>query len=178
VKNKPQFPGKIFDGTATDRGSRTINAAPDYPSYDQLVAELIATQERVQELEAGGGEVLSAESDESISAGMPVVVKTNGHLARAQNSDPARYQVAGIALAEVAPTFAGNYASDGLISLEDWSAVTGSATLSVGATYFLSDVIGQLTITAPQTSGLFVVRIGRAVTTSTLAIELGQPIKL
>lgn len=176
---RPQFPSKgVYDGTADDRGSRTINASPSYLSYDQLVGEVIAAQERILELETGGSEALSAESDETISAGSPIVVLPNGHLANAQNSDPARYRVAGLMLVDVEPSFAGLYTTDSTVSLEDWSPVTGTATLSVGQQYFLSDVIGQLTTTAPTSAGQYVVRVGVAISSSTMAVEVQQPIRL
>jgi len=48
-----------------------------------------------------------------------------------------------------------------------------------GNTYFLSPITaGQITNVAPTTTGQYVVRVGRAVTTTKLDVEIELPILL
>lgn len=60
----------------------------------------------------------------------------------------------------------------------NWDTVTGdSGGLTVGDIYFLDpDTAGRLTTTAPTTTGDLVVRIGEALSTTKLRIEIQQPI--
>lgn len=50
-RNVAQFPAAVWDGTTPNRTSRFDDKSPDYEDFDQLVAEVIATQ---TSLSAGG----------------------------------------------------------------------------------------------------------------------------
>ena len=68
---------------------------------------------------------------------------------------------------------------EGQITKSDWTSVTGSATLTPGAVYFLSvSTAGGLTTAPPYELGETVVRVGRALSTTTLDIEISQPVLL
>lgn len=43
--NVPQFPGQVWDGSSPTRTSRDLDFPPTYEDWDQVVAEMIATQE-------------------------------------------------------------------------------------------------------------------------------------
>ena len=56
--------------------------------------------------------------------------------------------------------------------------ITGLSSLTIGATYYLSETAGTLTATAPSTSGAIVQRIGVAISATELSFEPAQPITL
>jgi hypothetical protein len=121
----------------------------------------------------------SAQADAQIKIGYPVYLKTSGHVAPAQANEPGTAQVAGISISDTAPTFACKYITEGRVERTDWTEVAGTALLSAGATYFLDPLIaGRITTTAPVSSGHYVVRVGRAVTSNTLDVEIELPILL
>lgn len=69
--------------------------------------------------------------------------------------------------------------TDGVLVSADWTGATGSATLTAGSSYFLSDSTpGMLTDVAPTVAGSSIVRIGTAISETELEISIGQPIKL
>jgi hypothetical protein len=72
--------------------------------------------------------------------------------------------------------------TEGIVTLTtgEWDAVAGTTGgLTAGATYFLSAATaGALTGTAPTAGGEFVVRVGHALSTTELEIDIQQPIKL
>ena len=61
-----------------------------------------------------------------------------------------------------------------------WNAITGgSGGLTTGSVYFLSPTMaGQITTTAPTTSGQYVVQVGIALSTTELDVQIGPPILL
>lgn len=115
----------------------------------------------------------SAEADSAISAGQALYIKSNTHTDLADCSTTGT--VMGIAQTNIASGFSGNLISQGQLTLSDWSASTGSATLSAGQTYYLG-VAGAIG-TSPPTSG-FVVKLGKAITTTTLEISIEDKILL
>ena len=69
--------------------------------------------------------------------------------------------------------------TDGIFTISNWTAVLGSATLSPGTKYYLSSATaGNITATAPSSSNHFIVPVGRAISTTSMYIEVGEPIKL
>lgn len=121
----------------------------------------------------------SAEADSPTKIGSPLYLTGVGHVDLAQADAAGTVQVVGLALEVVAASFSCNYISEGSIERSNWSDVAGTATLSAGATYFLDQTTaGRITSTAPTTAGQYVVRVGRAVNTTTLDIEIELPIRL
>lgn len=84
--------------------------------------------------------------------------------------------------ATILTTVAGNIAVGGVLALTttQWDAVFGtSGGLAYGTVYFLSDATaGDGTSTAPTTTGHYNVRLGRAISTTELQIDIGVPILL
>jgi hypothetical protein len=131
----------------------------------------------VGQITIGGMPVLaySAEADVDIKAGQALHVKVNSHVELAtNNTNP---QVAGIAIVDANTTFACDYVSSGEVDLPDWTDATGAANLTTGSVYYL-DVNGRITTTSPTSAGISVVKIGRAITNSTLDVEIEPPILL
>ena len=67
----------------------------------------------------------------------------------------------------------------GALQLADWTGATGSASLQDGAPYFLSDTIpGRIMVAVPTAAGRVAQCVGRALTTDTLLISVGNPLLL
>jgi hypothetical protein len=188
---KAQFPSQIWDGQTTDRvdgtagtppardvNPRLIDANPSHADYDQVVAEMIATQQYVTGLVGGLTDPFQAEAGDTVAKGMPVYLDLSGHLQKSQNNMVGTYQVVGLMLDDALAGFTGAYISDGQIEQPDWTAVTGSPTLTKGAVYFLDEFAGQMTTAAPTDAGQYVLRVGRAQTETIFDIEIAQPIRL
>jgi hypothetical protein len=112
----------------------------------------------------------SAIFDAAASAGAPVYVTSGGHVGLADADAVATADVVGLAIAAVSNGATGTYQSDGFVTLSDWTAIVGAATLTAGARYLLSGTAGQLTTTAPTSVGQVVVLVGIAVTTTKLQL--------
>lgn len=125
---------------------------------------------------AGGLEIQSAEADEAIQAGQPLYLKANGKVGLACAATPLEAQVCGYALSSAVATFAIEFLPSGIASSNDWSAISGSPTLSPGAEYYLSLSPGQISSVAPTTG--YIVSVGRALTPTKLAFEIQPTIKL
>lgn len=116
----------------------------------------------------------------SITIGMPVYISAAGTVDKARANADATSPVIGLVeVATIATTASGKILTDGIITVADWTSITGSATLTAGATYFLdAAVAGKLTATAPSTAGQSIVRVGTAIDTTTLEVSISRPIKL
>lgn len=72
--------------------------------------------------------------------------------------------------------------TDGVLTATtgQWDTVTGdSGGLTAGSVYYLDETTaGNLTLTAPTTVSQFVVRVGKALSTTEMEITITQPIKL
>jgi hypothetical protein len=86
-------------------------------------------------------------------------------------------KVLGLAFSDVAAGYICSLA-DTLVNRSDWTPITGTATLTAGATYFLDTSAGMLTTTPPSTVGQVVVKVGIAVSNTILEIEISQGILL
>lgn len=122
----------------------------------------------------------SAETDEATVVGNAVYVKpSNGHVALSQaNAQPAA-QCAGLAIEAKAPTLAVLFVSQGKVSIADWTAIIGAASLAAGAAYYVDpSTPGLLTATPPSGIGEFVVRIGRAMSSTLMDVNVEPPMLL
>jgi len=127
----------------------------------------------------GGGTItivtptIDVEAVEVVGAGQPVVVGNDGKARLAVADDILRAGVAAIAKTAATIGFTTQIGGSGLVTLADWSAATGAATLAVGATYWLgSGTAGRLTTIAPTATDTVCVRVGRAVAADTLDVNL------
>lgn len=114
----------------------------------------------------------------SLSAGMPVAVHSSGvGVVRASAADNQKNAV-GLALLGAAPAMAETVQVGGPVTLSDWTAVTGTATLQARAIYYLSTIPGMLTTTPPETPGQVVQQVGMALSATTLGVEIDEAILL
>jgi hypothetical protein len=117
--------------------------------------------------------------DSDAKKGMVVYVPSSVHADLAQADAVGTTRAVGLAVADVSSGALGSYVTEGLITLADWTDVIGSATLTSGEYYYLSEAAaGKLVSPAPTATGEFVVAIGRALSTTILDIEISQPILL
>jgi len=121
----------------------------------------------------------TAEADAQIKIGYPIYLAADGHVNPAQANSANAAQVAGFSITDTAITFACKYITEGRVVRADWTDIVGAVLLTPGATYFLdAATAGQITTIAPTTGGQYVVRVGRAINTITLDIEIELPIRL
>jgi hypothetical protein len=175
--NKPVFPGNVWDGTSPRRDSRLTDAGPEYEDHDQIVAEVISMQQYILNTQSSGA--YEAEVDTQVEIGTPIYLGVNGHINPAQADTIAASRVAGVSLTATLPSFSGTYTTDGQVVRNDWTAITGTASLTPGADYFLDpDNLGRLTAVAPTAVGEFVVRVGKAQSPTVFDVEISPPIRL
>lgn len=117
------------------------------------------------------------------------VIGTPVYISAADNFQPARANASGttdvigfVKDTSIAASTSGSIQTNGIITATtgQWDTVTGgTGGLTAGAVYFLSaSAAGQITATAPSTSSQFVSRLGRALSTTSLLINIQPPIGL
>jgi len=124
-------------------------------------------------------ETYSAEVDESVLVGQPIYIKGTSHVAPAKADSATTSRVGGFAITAADPGNAADYVTEGKLTITDWTAVTGSASLTPGSAYYLdASVAGRITSGVPVATGEYVVYVGRATSTLTLDIEIAPSIRL
>jgi hypothetical protein len=113
----------------------------------------------------------------------PVYIKTNGHIDLAKADAATITEAIGlVADTSIASNGSGNILLDGIMTATtaQWDAVTNeTGGLTPGATYFLSpDVAGDLTATAPDADGDYVVIIGLALSSTQLRTMIMPTVRL
>lgn len=128
----------------------------------------------------GGDPDLSKHSvtfDADTLIGQPVYVSGDGKVDLAKADAVSTWNCAGLAAESVSAGATGNFLTEGSVNTANWASVTGSAALTPGAVYYLSEAAaGQLKTTPPSTGA--VVRVGRALTTTKMDIEVAQEVVL
>lgn len=116
----------------------------------------------------------------AITLGMAVYTSAAGAVDLAQADSIGTARVLGlVSAASIAAGASGKVQYAGILASADWTAVTGSATLAAGQNYYLSAATaGQLTSTAPDATGQQLAYVGRAISTTELALEIARPIGL
>jgi hypothetical protein len=127
----------------------------------------------------GGVTPFSAEVEGSaISIGMALYIKPTTKVSLAQ-ANLGSTLADGIAYSAADSGHACQFITDGQITLTDWTAIVGTTLLTPGARYFLSpDTAGMLTTACPDTTGLNVQCLGKAMSTEILSVEIQSPILL
>jgi hypothetical protein len=141
------------------------------PDGDEIDAPV--SQSQVQSLTNG-------ESSVALTKGMPVYISSAATVKRAQANAIGAADVFGLCDDDsIAAASSGMICTDGPLTVSDWTAIVGAATLTAGTTYFLDpDNPGMLTATAPETTGEVVVEVGKAVDTTTLNVKIRAAIQL
>lgn len=115
----------------------------------------------------------------TVAAGTVVAAHSSGSgFTRCDNSAPGA-EAFGLAVAAVASAVSGFVQTAGLMTLADWTAVTGTGSLAARAVYFADpDNPGMLTDTPPTTPGQLLQPVGVAVAPQSLNIAIRPPTKL
>jgi hypothetical protein len=110
----------------------------------------------------------------TLPAGSPVAAQPPG-IARAKASDSTRSAVGLLASASLS----GNPATvqtDGTLTLADWTAVLGTASLAPRQLYFVDPLnAGKLTAAVPTSAGQQIQSVGTGLTTDTMLISIRRP---
>lgn len=154
---------------------------------------LVIVNGQVQQLQAAdtidvptsGGTIISAENGNagSIVIGAPVYVSDDDEVDKARANAIGTSHVAGLVRdASIAAAATGTIQTDGVLTATtaEWDAVTGeTGGLTAGARYFLdAATAGKLTQTAPTTVGQTVVKVGKALSTLSMIIDIEEAILL
>jgi hypothetical protein len=148
---------------------------------------LVITNGQIERLQAGDQIDLGNTVSKSNTTGVtlpkctPVYVSSN-NMIPAQADAQSTVAVAGLVDADTTNNTTGNVVTDGVFEATtgDWDVVTGdTGGLTIGADYWLdAAAAGALTSTAPDVDGDFVKKVGHALTTTQMDIEIGQTVKL
>jgi hypothetical protein len=138
----------------------------------------------LNELLAGGGDAqntaVTVLAGEAIAAGAPVSLLNTGGVAEAfegdANSGDNRENAFGLAQAAIADTNTGKVVVAGEVDVPDaqWDALP--AVGNVGDIVFLSETVGNLTLTAPSTGGSRVLKLGVVSRGGTGAVRVIVPV--
>jgi hypothetical protein len=120
--------------------------------------------------------VIEFEAAEGIEAGQPVRPNLAGKVMLAQADTLLNSRQVAIAAAAASEGHPVGIQRD-FVTLDDWTAATGSAQLAPLSQYFLDAVNPGRLVTAPPSAGV-VLPVGIALNFKTLAVGIGQPILL
>ncbi len=139
------------------------------------IIDVVEAGQVIYATSAGGNNTDARQAVQSFAAGQvaQATIGSTYDLASAANINTST----ALGLASAAAT-AGSAVtiSTGFVTVADWSGSTGSTNLTPKATYYLSaTVAGNLTTTAPAAPGQCVVKIGTAVNTQTMLVEIEKP---
>jgi hypothetical protein len=157
-------------------------------------APLVLNAGQIQQLQSSdtlnvpiysGGDVIV----QTNSSGSPIVCGTPVYTSSADNVAPAEANAVGttfvmglVQATSIAGSASGNIQVNGILTLTttQWNTAFGTASgLTPGTTYFLSATTAGLgTATAPSTTGQYVTRLGIALSTTELLINISPPILL
>ncbi len=124
----------------------------------------------------GGSAVSSAQADENLLAGQVIYVKGTSNVELAQANTRPDTEAAGLVLSDTLTGFTAPYVTQGTITLSDWTNVIGAAALAPGVRYFLSAATAGRLVSAQVSGGNFHVFVGRALSTTTLDVDIDPPI--
>ena len=151
---------------------------------------LVIVAGQVQQLQAGdtlggvelGQITLENENAAAIAIGAPVYSSSAGKVDYAQADAIGTAEVVGLAVAELAIAGTGLIQTDGTMTLTtgEWDIITGEVGGLVANTiYWLDpDTAAMLTITAPTADADLVVRVGKGLSTTQMALQIQPPILL
>ncbi len=175
--NVADYPAAVWDGLSPRRVDRETDAAPEYEDYDQITAEVVATQTELDRVEAARLDQFNlnavADNAGAVLAGTVVYLKAAGTFADADADGAAALRVGiGVLKTGGADSLPYDIALAGsrlTLTTAEWDAAgptTGG--LTIGLKYYLSDAApGQLLETTPPASvgdTLLLVGIGLSAT--------------
>lgn len=172
--NTAGFPTAVWAGLSPVRLDPTVNRGPDTEDWEQIVAELIATQTEINRIK-----YLSTtnKNASTMIPGCPVYALAAGtgvDRADANGTAPLSYPI-GLNTASVAADGAALVQKVGWLTLTtaEWDAVAStSGGLVAGKEYYVSGTVGLITSTVPATTGDHIVSVGIALSTTVLDIKI------
>jgi hypothetical protein len=125
----------------------------------------------------GGVTPQTAEVDSDVKIGMAIFIHYSGH-AKLAKADARATVAVGLCNVDTLSGHAVEFLTDSAITQNDWSNVieNGSPSLTIG-TYFLSNTMAGKITQVPPTTGI-IQRIGRALSTICLDIEISDGVTL
>jgi len=130
----------------------------------------------------GGGDPDLSKHDltanQNVAAGQPVYISDNSTINLANAGASSTSIVLGLVSVGATATNTATVLSEGIVTLSDWTSVIGTATLTPGSIYYLSTTAGQMATTPPTGNSDVVVRLGIALTTNTIDIEVNNVLTL
>lgn len=153
-------------------------------------APLVLNNGEIQQLQAGDtlnapitqAVQVSQTADATTVAGNIVYTTTADHFGLAKADAAGTSKPLGFATAGIASSASGIIQTDGILALTttQWDAVAGTTGgLTAGTDYYLDPATaGKITATAPSTTGQYVVKVGRALSTTELDIRIRDRILL
>ena len=147
-----------------------VNGIPTQISSSDTLDAVLAEVDQVSMANGEAG---------AIVIGTPTYISAANTVKKAQANASGTTDVLGLVRdTSVAAAAQASIQTDGQLTATttQWDAVTGgTGGLTAGAVYYLSaTTAGQLTTTAPTTAGQFVIRIGKAISTTIMDIQIGQ----
>lgn len=147
---------------------------------------LVITAGQVEQAQLGDnfGNIISRQngSGATITRGTPVRAQSATDFRRALATSVDNAEVVGFCVTVSAANGANFLCqTDGVVeaTTSEWDAVTGgSGGLTAGSDYFLSVSPGQMSTTPPSSDGQVVVKLGRALSTTELRIDIGTAVLL
>lgn len=129
---------------------------------------------------AAATDTFTAENKDSVTilAGQPVSAHSSGTGIIRAVATANTTRVLALATESIAAGATGTFLASGMLTLTDWTSVTGATTLVARATYLLSATTATLTTTAPTTTGYIVQQVGSSVAPDTLHVFINQTILL
>ena len=130
-------------------------------------------------------EVLTQTNGEAapIAIGTPVYSSAADTVKKAQANASGTVEIVGLVKStSISASAAGSIQTSGVLAATtaQWDAVAGTTGgLTAGTVYYLDPATaGKITSNAPYTAGQYVVRIGKAISTTELLIDIDAPILL
>lgn len=111
------------------------------------------------------------EAAEALSAGQVVAVDSNGKATLA-NANSAARDALGLARISAGIGSGAEVLIAGVLTLSNWTSATGAATLVTGSEYWLTTTSGRMSTSPPSGAGISFQKIGRAISSDTLVIEV------
>ncbi len=121
----------------------------------------------------------NASSASTFITGQPVYIAGADLVNLAIANSRITSEVLGVCFEDIPPGLTGKILTRGYLTLADWTDIVGVAALTPGAVYYLDpQTAGTLTSTPPTQSKYYLVRVGRALNTTTLEVVPRAPIAL
>lgn len=113
-------------------------------------------------------------ANETVLVGQPVYVSGNNTINLADATSVNTSDAVGLVLLGATANETATVLTEGSIDQADWTAVTGSASLSPGSIYFLDIAAGKMSTSPPAAAGQVVVKMGTAISITKIDIEVNK----